>query len=131
MDNNFIEVWREAYKKMVADTIKAIALAEEQYVKPYIIKKMENPCLLVRFGTFLDKHVSRVSDEQMKEWENLLETDFQYWLDTLVNLKYQLEKNQKIIDFMVKHHINPYRCKDPDIETMTKYFVYIPEKHKK
>ena len=69
MDNNFIEVWREAYGKMITDTIKAIALAEEQYVKPYIIKKMENPCLLVRFGTFLDKHVSRVSDEQMKEWD--------------------------------------------------------------
>ena len=69
MDNNFIEVWREAYGKMITDTIKAIALAEEQYVKPYIINKMENPCLLVRFGTFLDKHVSRVSDEQMKEWD--------------------------------------------------------------
>ena len=69
MDNNFIEVWRAAYKKMVADTIKAIALAEEQYVKPYIINRMENPCLLVRFGAFLDKYVARVSDEQMKEWD--------------------------------------------------------------
>ena len=69
MDNNFIEVWREAYGKMIIDTIKAIALAEEQYVKPYIISSMENPCLLVRFGAFLDKHVARVSDEQMKEWD--------------------------------------------------------------
>ena len=69
MDNNFIEVWRKAYGKMITDTIKAIALAEEQYVKPYIIKEMENPCLLVRFGLFLDKHVSRVSDEQRKEWD--------------------------------------------------------------
>lgn len=69
MDNNFIEVWREAYGKMITDTIKAIALAEEQYVKPYIINMMENPSLLVRFGHFLDKHVSRVSDEQMKEWK--------------------------------------------------------------
>ena len=69
MDNNFIEEWRKAYGKMVADTINAIALVEEQYIKPYIIKEMENPCLLVRFGLFLDKHVSRVSDEQMKEWD--------------------------------------------------------------
>ena len=35
MDNNYIEVWREAYGKMITDTIKAIALAEEQYVNRY------------------------------------------------------------------------------------------------
>lgn len=69
MDNKFIEDWRKAYGKMITDTIKAIALAEEQYVKPYIINRMENPCLLVRFGAFLDKYVARASDEQRKEWE--------------------------------------------------------------
>ena len=100
---------------------------EDEVLIPSKIKWRDTLIRLMKYDRSLDD----LKPEQMKEWKNLLKSDFQYWFDTLVNLKYQLEKNQKIIDFMVKHHINPYKCKDPDIETMTKYFVYIPEKHKK
>ena len=100
MDNNFIEVWREAYKKMVADTINAIALVEEQYIKPYIIKKMENPCLLVRFGAFLDKYVARASDEQRKEWEKA----------SYNNLIHGIDSNFHYLDFAKRD--NPSKAKE-------------------
>ena len=109
MDNNFIEVWREAYGKMITDTIKAIALAEEQYVKPYIISSMENPCLLVRFGAFLDKHVARVSDEQMKEWDKDtewvlygcgIEAERFFYENKSAEIEYIICKNHRISNFL-------------------------------